>query len=157
MSKFICVSCGHVSDRTDMLVQNYVDHFAAAYGVPVRYISPPCCPAREMQPNPETMPVRILARFHTHSDKDFEGTPCWVWVGEQNRNGYGRLWFEGKRHMAHRWVYEFFYGPIQEGLVLDHRCRNRICSSPLHTEPVTHLENTLRGEAVLFKPVSRET
>lgn len=76
---------------------------------------------------------------------------CWLWLGEINRNGYGRVWVSGKRLMAHRHLYERLVGPIPEGLVLDHLCRNRSCCNPAHMDPVTVRVNTLRGEAVLFK------
>lgn len=75
---------------------------------------------------------------------------CWEWKGEKNRNGYGRVWIDGKRLMVHRVVYELLVEPIQEGLVLDHLCRNRPCCNPEHMDPVTVRENTLRGEAILF-------
>lgn len=75
---------------------------------------------------------------------------CWEWEGEKNRNGYGRVWVDGKRLMVHRVVYELLVEPIQEGLVLDHLCRNRPCCNPEHMDPVTVRENTLRGEAILF-------
>ena len=58
--------------------------------------------------------------------------------------------------MAHRYVYELFRGPIPDGHVLDHvkkkGCKHRDCVNPDHLEPVTQQENTLRGDAVLFKP-----
>lgn len=75
-------------------------------------------------------------------------TPCWVWCGRMNRNGYGRL-RNGK--MAHREMYQFIKEvEIPPGHLLDHRCRVRGCINPNHTEPVTHSVNTLRGEAKLF-------
>lgn len=77
-------------------------------------------------------------------------TGCWVWLGPFNRNGYGRAWFEGAREMVHRLVYRLLVGPIPDGLVLDHLCRERCCANPAHMEPVTVRENTLRGEARLF-------
>ena len=92
---------------------------------------------------PERMQPRILV---TESG-------CWEWQGEKNRNGYGRVWIGGKRLMVHRVVFELLVGPIPEGLVLDHLCRNRPCCNPEHQDPVTVRENTLRGEAVLFKPL----
>ncbi len=27
---------------------------------------------------------------------------CWLWIGEWNDGGYGRLWIRGKNHQAHR-------------------------------------------------------
>lgn len=77
---------------------------------------------------------------------------CWIWQGELNRNGYGRVWIRGRRLMVHRVVWEILRGPIAEGLVLDHTCRTRACCNPCHLDPVTVRENTLRGEAKLFKP-----
>lgn len=75
---------------------------------------------------------------------------CWVWVARTNRNGYGRMYHEGSEKMAHRLCYEAFVGPIPEGYILDHLCRTRCCINPAHLEPVTHSENTLRGQAKLF-------
>lgn len=78
---------------------------------------------------------------------------CWIWTGELNRNGYGRVWRLGRRVMAHRAMYELLVGPIPEGLVLDHLCRVRCCVNPKHLEPVTVRENTIRGEAALFRRI----
>lgn len=75
---------------------------------------------------------------------------CWIWLGEENRNGYGRFKRRGKKIMAHKYYFQLFKGPIQRGLVLDHLCRNRACVNPEHLEPVTVQVNTLRGEAKLF-------
>lgn len=46
---------------------------------------------------------------------------------------------------VHQVIYEMIIGPIQQGLELDHLCRNHGCVNPAHLEPVTHKENVLRG------------
>jgi hypothetical protein len=46
---------------------------------------------------------------------------------------------------AHRFAYLEFVGPIPDGLVLDHLCRNKKCVNPDHLEPVTNAENLRRG------------
>lgn len=81
---------------------------------------------------------------------------CWVWLGELNRNGYGRVWYPKarKRVMVHIATFRGLRGDYTPGLLLDHTCRVRSCCWPWHLEPVTPRENTLRGEAVLFKSLT---
>ena len=52
-------------------------------------------------------------------------------------NGYPRIWFireNGERglYKANRFSWEFFYGPIPDGLWVLHRCDNRKCIRPDH-------------------------
>lgn len=88
----------------------------------------------------------------------YNGTPCWLWQGELNRNGYGTFRVQAapgirKRKMAHIEAFVAVKGEYDRALLLDHLCRNRPCCNPDHLEPVTNRENTLRGEAVLFRPL----
>lgn len=83
---------------------------------------------------------------------------CWVWNGELDKAGYGKAYLYGRRSLAHRLAYERLVGPIPPGLELDHvreRCSSRACVKavadevgPAHLEPVTHRENTLRGDTI---------
>jgi hypothetical protein len=73
---------------------------------------------------------------------------CWPWLGGLNGHGYGTqgTTFRGFKWLAHRLVYEIMVGPIPKGLTLDHLCRNHACVNPLHLEPVTAVENVMRGD-----------
>lgn len=74
---------------------------------------------------------------------------CWIWQLKRCRGGYGRCRREGRAggtQQAHRWYYEQLVGPIPDGHQLDHLCRNRACVNPSHMEPVSHAENTRRGD-----------
>lgn len=90
-----------------------------------------------------------IARFWPKVRVD-EETGCWLWVGGLTPQGYGLFFLskqgEHEKISAHRWCYEFFIGPIPEGLQLDHLCRNRACVCPWHVEPVTCWENLHRGD-----------
>lgn len=70
---------------------------------------------------------------------------CWNWIAGSTHDGYGRIEIAGKKKLAHRLAYEYLVGPIPEGLVIDHLCRNRACVNPDHLEPVTVKVNTHRA------------
>lgn len=84
------------------------------------------------------------ARFWSYVDKN--GTNgCWEWTSSLYPQGYGRFWLYPRNLRAHRISYTITKGPIPQGLVLDHLCRNRKCVNPDHLEAVTNRQNTLRG------------
>lgn len=72
---------------------------------------------------------------------------CWLWLGNKTR-GYGAFRVDPRHsRMAHRIAYELLVGPIEDGLQLDHLCRNASCVNPAHLEPVTSRENIVRERA----------
>lgn len=70
---------------------------------------------------------------------------CWLWTGRLAPNGYGVFAPGPKSRLVHRFSYEYFVGPIPEGLHIDHLCRVRHCVNPAHLEAVTQRENLRRG------------
>lgn len=87
-----------------------------------------------------------VARFWSKVDKNGPDG-CWLWLGQirKTRQPYGSFWVPPKNVPAHRFSYELAIGPIPDGLVLDHLCRNPSCVNPAHLEPVTTKENLMRG------------
>ncbi|GAA1888085.1 hypothetical protein GCM10009837_07400 [Streptomyces durmitorensis] len=73
---------------------------------------------------------------------------CWLFTGRLSRDGYGRIYDEGKQREAYRVAYEQLIGLVPAGLELDHLCRVRRCVNPAHLEPVTPAVNKARANRV---------
>lgn len=69
---------------------------------------------------------------------------CWNWIGARNGRGYGNINTGKFTWCAHRYFYTYLVGPIQDGLTVDHLCRNTSCVNPVHMELVTLEENSRR-------------
>jgi hypothetical protein len=77
-----------------------------------------------------------------------ERTPDhWLWKGSTS-GGYGSISIKGKKTMAHRYSYEEVYGPIPDGLHIDHLCGITRCVKPSHLEAVTPTINNQRRRNV---------
>lgn len=71
---------------------------------------------------------------------------CHEWIGKVSKNtGYGHICIrEGGAkltRLAHRAAYEFFVGRIPDGLLVLHKCDNRICINPAHLYVGTQKDN----------------
>lgn len=88
-----------------------------------------------------TLPERITSKIKPVD------SGCWLWMGTCQKNGYGYTrWKNAGRWghaRTHRLAYEAAYGPIAEGLEIDHMCAVRGCMNPAHLRAVTHAENLL--------------
>lgn len=91
-------------------------------------------------------------RFWKHVERTAE---CFLWLAALDKHGYG-VFNDGARVVrAHRFAYEQAYGPVPDGLVLDHLCRTPACVRPEHLEAVTQQVNVQR--AVRHGPVPKAT
>lgn len=80
---------------------------------------------------------------------DMTGGPdaCWPFLGALRPDGYGNF-KSSLAATAHRSSWIALVGPLTEGEVIDHLCRNRACCNPDHLEPVSRGENVLRGNTL---------
>lgn len=98
------------------------------------------------------VPSRARERFWSKVDRSAGLFECWPWTAGTDKAGYAR-YGDGKvfgTNIAHRIAWMLTYGPIPEGLDIDHvrarGCRLRSCMNVYyHLEPVTHFENCRRG------------
>lgn len=97
-----------------------------------------------MSPGPP--PIDFTSdRIQEHVYQGVSDDDCWEWTGRKQTAGYGQTFVGGRGVVVHRLAYEHLVGPIPDGLVLDHLCRNRTCVNPAHLEPVSNKDNILRG------------
>lgn len=108
-----------------------------------------------MAPRPRSTEERFWSNVDIRGPND-----CWPCVFRPHRTGY--CYFrtaDGRRPGAHVVAYEMTFGPVPEGLILDHECHtdecpggvtcpHRKCCNPAHLVPKPGRENTLRSRTI---------
>lgn len=91
---------------------------------------------------------------------------CWIYKGGKDYDGYGIMSINNKSQKAHRIFWEFFKGPVTEGLQVLHTCDNPSCVKPDHLFLGTNKDNMhdkikkgrdrVRGEENVRSKVTKE-
>jgi hypothetical protein len=88
--------------------------------------------------------VHVERRLEDYPAPTPQPTPCRLWQGAVDADGYGTLianHLKRNKMRAHRWVWEMANGPIKPGLVVRHKCDNRLCFRLSHLELGTVADN----------------
>lgn len=92
--------------------------------------------------------IYLFSKIAIHSDLIWNGTPCWIWTANRDKDGYGVFKYARKNRRAHKFTYSWLIEPLPEGRKLgeiDHLCRRTSCCNPLHLEFVSARINILRS------------
>lgn len=93
-------------------------------------------PEANVRPRHATLEESFLGRTERRGD-------CLIWTGAKSR-GYGVLEVGGVRAQTHRYAWERAFGPIPDGIMIDHQFHcNTACCEINHLRMATHRQNNL--------------
>lgn len=94
----------------------------------------------------QDVPERVAKRVISKVAMGRRG--CHISTYSVASHGYAQVgWHEGGQRyvtLCHRVIWNWFRGPIPEGMTVDHTCKNRRCVRLMHLRLISNLENARR-------------
>ena len=87
-------------------------------------------------PKPSREQWRRILRKCQHAETGFS-SPCWIWCGRIDTEGYGECKYNGAKRFTHRIAYAWRTGKAPANRVIDHKCQQRACCNPAHLRAMT--------------------
>ena len=69
-----------------------------------------------------------------------DGDNCWLWGAATDKHGYGRFQYDRKYIAAHRYAWLIRTGPIKDGMLVLHKCGNKLCVNPDHLCEISRVD-----------------
>lgn len=61
---------------------------------------------------------------------------CWIWVGPEHKDGYGRMIINARAEMAAKISWAIHHNQYKKGEKIYHTCKTRLCVNPKHLTAV---------------------
>lgn len=71
----------------------------------------------------------------------YQSNGCWEWTGNKKAGGYGRFYYQGKKMLSHRYIYQVCVAPLNPSKELHHLCENPSCVNPSHLVEINRYEH----------------
>lgn len=86
--------------------------------------------------------IRFLGKIRYGRVPKGHKTPCWLFNGCHDEDGYGQFHFANTSQWANRFSYQAFKGDLPPGEEAGHTCHNASCVNPDHLTPQSKGENS---------------
>lgn len=85
---------------------------------------------------------RFMTPEESFSAKTSWQNDCLIWLGGNNKKGYGHMRVNGIMMRVHRYAWQRAHGEIPDDKVVDHICHNPSCVNVEHLRLATYSENS---------------